>query len=67
MMSNDEGLFWELLELSDAKLIIDNDMCMVAYGEEDEDGDQEYQAFDFGPTELVFMFAEKYNIETETV
>jgi hypothetical protein len=66
-MSNDEALFWELLELSDAKLIVDNDMCMIVYGEEDENGDQEYKSFDFGPTELVFMFAERLDIEAEPV
>lgn len=63
-----ERLFWELLELSDAKLIVDNDVCMIAYDyDEDEEEYKEHQSFDFGPEELVFMLADKLDIKAETV
>lgn len=65
-MSRDENLFWELLELSDSKLILDNDMCIISYGET-EDGDGESQSFDFSPTDLVFLFAEKMDVDVEYV
>jgi hypothetical protein len=60
-MSSDENLFWELLELSDAVLFVDNDMCYVEYNEED------HQSFDFGPEELVRLMAEKLEIEVRSV
>lgn len=66
--SNDENLFWELLELSDATLIVDNDMCMVqANYNQDTDEFDTCEAFDFVPTDLVFLLAAKLNIETERV
>lgn len=52
--------FWKALEEDDAVLVVDNDMCYIQY---DED---ESQSFDFGPMDLVFMFAEKLNINAET-
>jgi len=57
--SRNVNLFWELLQLSDATLVVDNDMCYIEYGEE------ESESFDFGPKDLVFIFAEKYDIQAE--
>lgn len=57
------NLFWELLDLGDAELMVDNDMCVVSYNfPEDEEGEPESQAFDFGPEELAFMFGERLGI-----
>lgn len=65
-MSRNERLFWELLELSDATLVVDNDCCFVTYNE-DEEGEVESESFDFGPEELVFMLADKLDIKVESV
>jgi hypothetical protein len=66
-MSGDVNLFWELLELSDSAPILDNDMCIIEYGEEDEFGDREFQSFWFGPKDLVVMLAKRADIEVEFV
>lgn len=61
--STNINLFWELLDLGDAELMVDNDMCIVSYNfPEDEEGEPESQAFDFDPEELAFMFGEKLGI-----
>ena len=65
-MSRNEELFWELLKLPDAILVVDNDMCFVNYNQ-NEDGEYEHQSFDFGPTDLVFLFADKLGLKTELV
>ena len=64
--SKSERLFWELLEISDSVLYVDNDMCYVTYGE-NEDGDCESQSFDFGPKDLVFILADKLDIKVDSV
>lgn len=57
------NLFWELLDLGDAELMVDNDMCIVSYNfPEDEEGEPESQSFDFTPEELAFMFGERLGI-----
>lgn len=65
-MSNDENLFWELVEKRDAVLTVDNDSCYVSYDYNDED-EPKSESFDFSPTELVFMMAERLEIEAEHV
>lgn len=66
--SNNENLFWELLDLSDATLIVDNDMCIVqANYNQDTEEFETCESFDFGPTDLVFLLAAKLEIETERV
>jgi hypothetical protein len=63
--SRDTQLFWELLDLSDAELMIDNDMCIISYNftyNDDEDQESESQAFDFGPKDLAWLFGEKLGI-----
>lgn len=58
--STNINLFWELLNLADAELMVDNDMCVVSYNfPENEEGDHETQSFDFTPKELAFIFGEK--------
>lgn len=64
--SNDTNLFFELLEISDSVLYVDNDCCYITYNET-EDGDNESESFDFGPTDLAFMFAERLNINIDSV
>jgi hypothetical protein len=47
--SRDTQLFWELLDLSDAELMVDNDMCIITYNftyNDDEDQESESQAFE---------------------
>ena len=63
-MSTNENLFWELLELSDATLVVDNDCCYITYNK-DEEGDTESQSFDFGPEDLAFIFGKKLDIKME--
>lgn len=63
--SRDVKLFWELLELSDAKLIVDNDMCMIMYNYSEDE--PECQSFDFGPKDIVWIFGEKLGIYMEEV
>lgn len=58
-LSLDQNLFFDLLEKPDAILVLDNDMCIVSYG------DEEHQSFDFGPKDLVELLAEKLGIKTE--
>lgn len=65
--SRDVKLFWELLELSDAKLIVDNDMCMITYNYSEDDGEPECQSFDFGPKDIAWIFGEKLDIHMEEV
>lgn len=65
--STDHNLFFELLELSDSTLYVDNDCCYIVHGEKDEYGDRESTSFDFGHIDLVYLFAEKLNINTEAV
>lgn len=60
-MNSNEQDFWEALDRPGAVLVVDNDMCYVRYADED----RESESFDFGPTELVYIFAEKMNIEAE--
>lgn len=66
--SVDQNLFWELLELSDAVLVVDNDMCYIQanYNESSEDYET-IESFDFTPRDLVFLLAEKCEIEAESV
>lgn len=59
--STDINLFWELLEIDNAVLHLDNDMCYISYN------DEEHQSFDFTPEDLVFMFAERLDIGIEVV
>lgn len=63
-MSRDENLFWETLDLPNATLVVDNDMCYIAY-DDDEDEWETSKSFDFGPTKLAFMFGRKLGIEME--
>ena len=57
------NLFWELLNIEDAQLMVDNDMCVVSYNfPEDEEGEPESQSFDFTPEELAFIFGERLGI-----
>jgi len=66
--SNDENLFWELLQLSDSMLIVDNDMCYIqANYNEDTDNYETIESFDFGPLDLVFLLSSKLEIEAERV
>jgi hypothetical protein len=65
--SRDVKLFWELLELSDAKLIVDNDMCMITYSYSEDDDEPECQSFDFGPKDIARIFGEKLDIHMEEV
>lgn len=66
--SVDENLFWELLELSDAVLVVDNDTCYVQANYNDDTGEHETsESFDFTPRDLVYLLAEKSNIEVEDV
>lgn len=63
--SRDTQLFWELLDLSDAELMVDNDMCIISYNftySDDEDQESESLAFDFGPKDLAWLFGEKLGI-----
>lgn len=61
--STNINLFWELLDLGDAELMVDNDMCVVSYNfPEDEEGEPESQSFDFTPEELAFIFGERLGI-----
>lgn len=61
--STNINLFWELLDLRDSELMVDNDMCIVSYNfPEGEEGESESQTFDFGPEELAFMFGERLGI-----
>lgn len=60
----DENLFWELCEKRDAILTVDNDMCYVNY-DFDSDDEPKSESFDFGPRDLVFMMAERLEIEAE--
>lgn len=66
-MSLDENLFWELLEISSSTLFLDNDMCYITYKVDLEDEEDESQSFDFGPMELVRLFAERLDINAERV
>lgn len=61
-MNTNEQDFWAALEDDDAVLVVDNDMCYVRYADDEE---REGQSFDFNPDELVFMFAEKLEIEAK--
>ena len=66
--SNNENLFWELLELPDSVLVVDNDMCYIQHDyNEDTEEYQSHEAFDFTPRDLVFLLAEKLEIEAESV
>jgi hypothetical protein len=63
--SRDTQLFWELLDLSDSELMVDNDMCIITYNftyNDDEDQESESQAFDFGPKDVAWLFGEKLGI-----
>lgn len=60
-MNTNEQDFLELLEDEDAILVMDNDMCYIRY----EDDDREAESFDFTPTEVVFILAEKLEIQAE--
>jgi len=62
--SDDINLFWELLDLSDAILTVDNDCCCIRYNFS-EDEDCESKSFNFGPENLVFLFGNKLNIAME--
>ena len=57
-------LFWELLELPHATLVVDNDSCYITYNE-DEEGNCESESFDFRPEELAFIFGEKLDVKME--
>lgn len=59
--SRNTQLFWKLLDLSDAELVIDNDMCIITYNF-DDDQESESQAFDFGPKDIAWLFGEKLGI-----
>lgn len=65
--SLDENLFWELLENSSSTLFLDNDMCYISYKVDLDDEEDESQSFDFGPMELVILFAKRLEINTERV
>lgn len=61
-----QNLFWELLELSDSVLVVDNDCCYISYDfNKDEDYFEESESFDYGPEELAFMFGEKLGYTME--
>ena len=66
--SNNENLFWELLELPDSVLVVDNDMCYIQHGyNEDTEEYESHETFGFHTRELVFLLAEKLEIEAESV
>lgn len=66
--SVDENLFWELVELDDAILVLDNDMCYVQANFNEDTGDYETsESFDFSHRDIIYLLAEKSNIEVESV
>lgn len=74
--SQDVSLFWDLMELSDSTLVVDNDMCFITYpdsNQEDfgdldpEEIEMKSQSFDFTPRELVDILADRLEIEVESV
>lgn len=58
-----EKQFFKMLKDPEAVLVVDNDCCYIYFKNEDREG--EGKSFDYGPTDLVFMFAEEMNIEAE--
>jgi hypothetical protein len=65
---NIESDFFKLLSLDSATLVVDNDMCYIVYGPEDEEtGECESKRFDYGPAELVFLLCSNYGIKAERV
>lgn len=60
--------FWELVQRDDAMLFVDNDSCFIQYGKLDEYGEPEgSRGFDFQPSVLVEIFAEKLGIKCSGV
>jgi hypothetical protein len=50
-----------------ATLVVDNDMCFVTYGAEDEYGYRESEGFNYDPKELVFMLCHHLGISADSV
>ena len=63
--SKDENLFFEMLSNEDAVLYLDNDMCYITV--ENGDDEPESESFDFGPSDLVYLFGEKLGYTVEPV
>jgi|TARA_B110000914_G_C15265196_1_gene354977 hypothetical protein len=59
-MNKDENHFWNLLEEESSTLYVDSDGCYI-----EEEETEETHTFDFGPEQLVLMFATKMGIEAE--
>ena len=74
--SQDVNLFWDLMELSESTLVVDNDMCYISYPDRNQENfvdldpeeiETESQSFDFTPRDLVDILADRLEIEVESV
>lgn len=57
----------KLLLSEGANLVVDNDMCFVTYGAEDEYGYRENEGFNYDPKDLVFMLCHHLGISVDSV